>query len=106
MNTQLKKGILEMCVLYAIYECEMYGYDILKKMNKYFPDVTESTFYAILRRLNKEGSTEIYYGDVSHGPKRKYYRITDKGKVKLNDSINDWASMSDIISQIGIKEPI
>lgn len=103
MDAQLKKGVLEMCILFSISDREMYGYDIMQTMNQYFPDVNESTFYAILRRLNKEGSTETYFGEESNGPKRKYYRITNEGKDNLDQSINDWKNLIKNVNQIGIK---
>ena len=103
MDAQLKKGILDMCILYIISQEEMYGYDIMKYMGKFFPEVDESTFYAILRRLNKEGLTEVYYGQVSNGPQRKYYRILDKGRENLQNSIIDWKNISIIVNEIGIK---
>ncbi len=103
MNTQLRKGILEMCILYVISENEMYGYDIMKKINQYFPDVNESTLYSILRRLNIDGSTETYFGEVSNGPKRKYYRITNQGFEYLQDSILGWKNISKIVEDMGIK---
>lgn len=103
MNAQIKKGILEMCILHVISEDEMYGYDIMKKMNVYFPGVNESTFYSILRRLNKEGSTETYFGEVSNGPKRKYYKITNVGIEKLKDDIVSWKQINNIVKDIGIE---
>ena len=103
MDAQLKKGILDMCILYIINQKEMYGYDIMKYMGRFFPEVDESTFYAILRRLNKEGLTEVYYGQVSNGPQRKYYRILDKGRESLPKSIIDWKNILIIVNEIGIK---
>ncbi len=102
MNAQLKKGILDMCILYTIQQKEMYGYDIMKYMSAFFPEVDESTFYAILRRLNKDGLTEVYYGQVSNGPPRKYYRILDQGRQVLRDSIADWQNLIAVVTQIGI----
>ena len=103
MNAQIKKGILEMCILYVISEKEMYGYDIMKRMSKYFPEVNESTFYSILRRLNKDGSTETYLGKVSNGPKRKYYRITEKGIENLDKNIGSWKKIISIVKDLGIE---
>ncbi len=103
MNAQIKKGILEMCILHVIAGEEMYGYDIMKKMTIYFPEVNESTFYSILRRLNKEGSTETYFGEVSNGPKRKYYRITGEGQEKLKEDITSWKMINSIVDDIGIR---
>lgn len=102
MDAQLKKGILDMCILHYISQNEMYGYDIMQNMHRYFPEVNESTVYAILRRLNKEGSTETYLGSESNGPQRKYYRITEEGKITLNANIKDWNNICNIVNELGI----
>lgn len=103
MNAQMKKGVLEMCILHTISKEEMYGYDIMKKMTIYFPEVNESTFYSILRRLNKEGAAETYFGKESNGPKRKYYRITENGKKKLKDDVQSWKQINGIVNTIGVE---
>jgi PadR family transcriptional regulator PadR len=102
VEAQLKKGILEMCVLFTLREKEMYGYDVMKSMKQYFPEVNESTFYAILRRLYADGNAEIFTGDTSNGPIRKYYRITPKGKEALQESIASWNRISTLVEKIGI----
>ena len=80
MDSQLKRGILTICILQLLTTKDAYGYDIIKFLQNYFYDTEESTFYAILRRLNKDGLTDIYYIESPHGPKRKYYKITNTGK--------------------------
>ncbi|MCK8059037.1 MULTISPECIES: PadR family transcriptional regulator [unclassified Fusibacter] len=102
MNAQIKKGILEMCILQILIKEELYGYDIMKKMNEHFPEVNESTFYSILRRLNKDGATETYLGEVSNGPKRKYYKVTDYGRSKLNEDVRSWKQINVIMTDLGI----
>lgn len=102
MDSQLKRGILNICILQLLNQNDRYGYEIIKILQKYFPDTEESTLYAILRRLNKEGMTSMYYSDMSHGPKRKYYKISDKGKVYLDDSISSWHKIENIFWEIGI----
>lgn len=102
MDAQLKKGVLEMCILYGISRQEMYGYDIMQKMHQYFPEVNESTFYAILRRLNKEGAAETYLGKESNGPQRKYYRITEEGRKSLAESVRDWEKLLMIVQELGV----
>ena len=92
-----------MCILHTVSREEMYGYDIMKKMKVFFPEVNESTFYSILRRLNKDGATETYFGKESNGPKRKYYRITEIGRKKLEDDVDSWKRINDIVSIIGIE---
>lgn len=104
MDAQMKKGILDMCILYLISREEMYGYDIMQKMNCYFPEVNESTFYAILRRLNKEGAAETYLGEESMGPKRKYYRITEEGKERLKLEQQDFVRLVELVYSIGVVE--
>ncbi|MCL2702524.1 MAG: PadR family transcriptional regulator [Defluviitaleaceae bacterium] len=102
MEAQIKKGILEMCVLYTIRDREMYGYDVMKSMKRHFPEVNESTFYAILRRLHADGSAEITLGEESNGPTRKYYRITAAGQDVLRLGIESWKRIRAIVDEMGI----
>lgn len=103
MDAQIKKGILEMCLLYRLSEQDYYGYHLMQEMKKIFPEVNDSTFYAILRRLYKEGDTEIYEGEQSEGPKRKYYRITEQGKGSLEKAVLDWNEIKEIVEKLGIR---
>lgn len=103
MDAQMKKGVLEMCILYWISIEEMYGYDVMKRMSCFFPEVNDSTFYAILRRMAKEGFAEIQYGKESNGPRRKYYHITLLGEKYLSDSKEDWKNLIRIIKEISIE---
>jgi PadR family transcriptional regulator PadR len=102
MDTQLKKGVLEMCILYQCSRKDMYGYEIMKVMKSAFPDVYDGSIYAILRRLYAEGYTEVYYGQTSRGPKRKYYRITVKGKDHLQRIMNEWKDILRAVDRLGI----
>ena len=102
MDSQLKRGILTICIIQLLTTKDAYGYDIIKFLQNYFYDTEESTFYAILRRLNKDGLTDIYYIESPHGPKRKYYKITNTGKEKLNNYLSSWHEIERIFSDIGI----
>ncbi|MEG0777990.1 MAG: PadR family transcriptional regulator [Oscillospiraceae bacterium] len=102
MDAQMKKGVLEMCILHCISEEKRYGYDIIQNMCEYFPEVSESTFYAILRRLNSEGATAVFYGEKSNGPARKYYKMTPLGSERLAGSIADWHHISETVTKLGI----
>ena len=102
MEAQLKKGVLEMCVLHTIREQPMYGYDVMKLMGQYFPEVNESTFYAILRRLHADGSAELTLGEKSGGPPRKYYSLTPAGREALNRSMEAWRHISGVVRDVGI----
>lgn len=102
MDAQIKKGILEMCILHLIAMESPYGYDIIQKMHSYFPEVMESTFYAILRRLHKEGAAITFEGTVSKGPTRKYYQITEQGQERLEKLKADWEYLRNVTEEIGI----
>lgn len=103
MDTQLKKGILEMCILFQLRSQDMYGYEIMKLIKDVFPDVYDGSIYTILRRLNSDGYTETYIKDVpSGGPGRKYYRITPSG-LEYSDAMNNqWHTLVKRVTKLGI----
>lgn len=100
MDAQLKKGMLPYCVLLLIRKDNLYGYDIVKIIQKYFANTEESTIYAILRRLCNEGYTDSYIGTESFGPQRKYYKINKKGDELLNSYEQSWQEIVAIIASI------
>ena len=89
MNTQFRKGVLEICVLTLISKKDMYGYEIVQNISKVI-EVNEGTIYAILRRLTKEGYFETYILESNEGPARKYYKITPEGIESLNRLKSEW----------------
>lgn len=101
MDAQLKRGLLNICILQFLKQCDQYGYDIVKLIQNYFQDTDESTVYAVLRRLHKEGLTELYYSEKSNGPKRKYYKLTDSGKKALEGYAESVYEMQKIFREIG-----
>ncbi len=101
MDAQLKKGALELCILGLLSKEAMYGYDVMRQMHAYFPEVGESTFYAILRRLEKQGDAALFFGDTSEGPPRKYYKLTKKGEASLAQRRKDWHRLSRAVKELG-----
>ncbi|WP_456299530.1 PadR family transcriptional regulator [Peptostreptococcus porci] len=89
LNTQFRKGALELCVLAMIYYKDMYGYEIVRNISESM-DVNEGTIYPILRRLTKEKYFETYMVDSSGGPARKYYSLTESGIEFLNQQKKEW----------------
>ena len=88
MDVQLKRGLLEFCVLAAIKNQDSYGYQIIKDMKPYV-SISESTLYPILRRL--EAAELLTVRSAEHnGRLRKYYRITQQGRDKLSGFREDW----------------
>ena len=88
MDIQLKRGILDVCVLAAIKNEDSYGYKIIKDMKPYV-DMSESTLYTILKRL--EAAKMLTVRTAEHGGRlRKYYHITDAGLSRIEDFKNEW----------------
>ena len=91
MDAQLKRGVLEVCVLAALREEDAYGYKIIKDLSP-FMEISESTLYPILKRLEQSGCVSEY--SVEHnGRLRKYYRITDTGHDRISEFLSDWDSI-------------
>jgi len=91
MDIQLKRGLLDVCVLAAIKSGDSYGYKIIKDMKPYI-DLSESTLYTILKRL--ETANMLTVRTAEHGGRlRKYYRITDEGLRRIEEFKNEWKEM-------------
>ncbi|GAB6086924.1 PadR family transcriptional regulator [Alkaliphilus crotonatoxidans] len=103
MDTQMKKGVLEMCILYKLKDEELYGYELMKSIRQFFPDVYEGSIYTILRRLNATGYTQITQRKSLNGPARKYYHITKTGLEYLNRMLKEWEGIVNSVSSLGIK---
>lgn len=96
--TQLRKGILEYCVLRVLEDVSLYGYDIVRQLRTMeVLVISEGTIYPILSRLRKEGLLNTYLEESPEGPARKYYRLTDRGRDILNQMRNVWATMTQSI---------
>ncbi|MEA1961435.1 MAG: PadR family transcriptional regulator, partial [Bacillota bacterium] len=67
MDAQMKKGVLEMCILFKLKDEPLYGYEIMKSVRQVFPDVYEGSIYTILRRLNATGYTDITHKESTNG---------------------------------------
>lgn len=88
MDIQLKRGLLDVCVLAAIKSEDSYGYKIIKDMKPYM-EMSESTLYTILKRL--ELSEMLTVRTAEHGGRlRKYYRITDAGRKRIDEFRDEW----------------
>lgn len=88
MDIQMKRGLLDVAVLAAIKNEDSYGYQIIKDLKPYM-EISESTLYPILRRL-EAGELLTVKDTIHNGRVRKYYHITDKGLEKINAFKNEW----------------
>ena len=94
MDIQLKRGLLDVCVLAAIKGEDSYGYKIIKDMKPYI-EMSESTLYTILKRLEFGGMLTVRTAE--HGGRlRKYYHITEDGKKRIADFRSDWSELISI----------
>lgn len=89
MNIQLKKGILELCVLAVLDGKDCYGYELVNEISKNI-EISDGTIYPLLRRLNKEGYFTTYLRESTEGPPRKYYKLTTLGKETKEKLLEEW----------------
>ena len=101
MDIQLKRGLLDVCVLSAIKNEDSYGYQIIKDMKPYM-EMSESTLYTILKRLESQKMLEVRTVEFN-SRLRKYYHITENGLKRLNDFVLDWKEVM-LIYQFVTKE--
>ena len=85
MNTQYKKGVLELCVQALLHKRDCYGYEISEFLSQHI-EIAGGTVYPILRKLKADGLLTTYLQEESGGPPRKYYKLTDPGReIYQND---------------------
>ena len=94
MDIQLKRGLLDVCVLAAIKDKDSYGYRIIKDMKPYI-SLSESTLYTILKRLETAGMLTVRSAEHD-GRLRKYYHITDLGLRRIEEFKEDWKEIISI----------
>ena len=99
--TQLRKGLIEYCVMKRLAQGESYGYEIgqrLKEMDELV--ITESIVYPILSRLRKEGYLRVRAVKSPDGPPRRYYDVTSLGKSRLKEMNAYWANLCESVQQL------
>lgn len=94
MDVQLKKGLLEVCVLSALSRGDSYGYKIIGDVSSCI-EISESTLYPILKRLEGGGCLSNY-SQEHNGRLRKYYSIMPDGKKRIADFLNEWPEIEEV----------
>ena len=103
MDIQLKRGLLDVCVLAAIKSQDSYGYQMIKDIKPYM-EISESTLYPILRR--PEAGQMLTVRSAEHGGRlRKYYHITEQGLRRLEEFREEWQELQRIYQFITKEEP-
>ncbi len=97
-KAQMRKGVLEMCILSLLSTEEMYTSDIIEKLQISKLVVVEGTLYPLLTRLKNAGLLEYYWQESNSGPPRKYFRITPEGNIFLEELKESWQEINQAVS--------
>lgn len=99
-KAQMRKGILEFCILLLVSKKALYASDILEKLKDADLLVVEGTLYPLLSRLKNAGSLSYEWRESKAGPPRKYYALTKDGRDTLKELIKTWSSLSTSIHSL------
>jgi PadR family transcriptional regulator PadR len=99
LQIQLKKGVMEMCVLALLTRGDNYAYDIASRMGEAV-GMGESTIYPLMRRTQNDGLVTTYLQESGSGPPRKYYKITIQGKHAIKQQIVDWTVFESAVRKL------
>lgn len=99
MKTQLKKGTLDMCVLAVLAGGDSYAYELVATLSKTM-DISEGTIYPLMRRLQAESWVYTYLVESVSGPSRKYYSLTEQGRVSLAKMQTEWSEFVSEVSTV------
>lgn len=103
INSDLIRGHIDTIILRILKDSDNYGYEIMKAVSvnsDYEYELKEPSLYTSLKRLEKQGHIRSYWGDESQGGRRKYYRITDKGKEAYEKALSEWLRAQKIITKL------
>ena len=93
VQVQLKKGVLELCVLALLSSHDSYAYEIASRLAEGI-DMGEGTIYPLMRRMQSDGLVETYLVESSAGPSRKYYRLTPAGRAAFEAQSAEWSAFA------------
>lgn len=100
VKSQMRKGILEYCILLLLSEESSYTSDIIQKLQEARLIVVEGTLYPLLTRLKNSGLLSYQWIESTQGPPRKYYQLTDSGKAFLKELETSWDELTNSIDHI------
>jgi PadR family transcriptional regulator PadR len=99
IQVQLKKGVLELCVLALLSRHDSYAYEIASRLAEGI-DMGEGTIYPLMRRLQADGLVDTYLVESPAGPPRKYYRLTQAGRASFAAQKTEWIAFSQAVEAI------
>jgi len=99
-TSQLRRGVLELCVLRLLRDEPSYGYAIVTTLEAWVPLAAgENTLYPLLRRLKSEGHIEAFSVDSPTGPPRQYFRLTEPGRERLQTLRSEWEALATAVDE-------
>lgn len=99
IQVQLKKGVLELCVLALLSRGDGYAYDIAARLAEAI-DMGEGTIYPLMRRLQADGLVDTYLRESDSGPPRKYYKLTSAGRKAFAAQKTEWAAFAKAVNEV------
>jgi PadR family transcriptional regulator, regulatory protein PadR len=99
-NAQMRKGVLELCILSIVSRQDAYASDIIEKLKEAKLIVVEGTLYPLLTRLKNDGMLSYRWEESTQGPPRKYYKITDNGQKSLEEQTADWQDLVNSVESL------
>ena len=99
-KAQMRKGVLEFCILTVLSDGEHYPTEIIEQMKKAKLIVVEGTLYPLLTRLKNDGLLSYRWEESTSGPPRKYFTLTEEGKKNLTSLLESWTELTDSVNQI------
>jgi PadR family transcriptional regulator PadR len=99
-TAQMRKGVLELCILSIVSQQDAYASDIIEKLKEAEMIVVEGTLYPLLTRLKNEGLLSYRWEESTQGPPRKYYRITEEGQHVLDRMAQGWRELVDTVEKL------
>lgn len=99
MNSQMKRGTLEMCALSVMSRGDCYGYELVNRISKCM-EITEGTIYPLMKRMKDSGLIDSYIVESNEGPPRKYYKLTGAGKEELEKLSEEWFEFTESVERL------
>lgn len=100
VKSQMRKGMLEYCILLLLHKGKAYSSNIIQKLYDAHLIVVEGTLYPLLNRLKNDGLLSYEWVESTQGPPRKYYKLTDDGGVFLRELEDAWDELNETVNQL------
>jgi PadR family transcriptional regulator, regulatory protein PadR len=103
-KAQMRKGVLEYCILLVLNGEPLYASDIIQSLKEAKMIVVEGTLYPLLTRLKNDGLLSYRWEESTQGPPRKYYELTDSGRKFLSELESSWSELVDAVDKVRTKK--